>query len=547
MNRRNFIRTGSLAGVTFSALGLSACATATTAPATPETPVATAPDVFKDDFKLNEATIQELQQKMQKGELTSRQITQMYLDRIQAIDKSGPKINSVIEVNPDALQIADAMDQERKAGKLRGPLHGIPVMVKDNIDTADKMSTSAGALALADNKASKDAFIVARLRAAGAVLIGKTNLSEWANFRSTKASSGWSSRGGQTRNPYVLDRTPCGSSSGSGVAVAANLCTVSVGTETNGSIVCPAAVNGLVGFKPTVRLVSRSGIIPISHTQDTAGPLARTVTDAAILLGVLAGVDNADEVTKESSGKAHPDYTKFLDANGLQGKRIGVEKSFMKGHVGIDELLEQALNVLKSKGATIVEVEMMKKIREVSGKSFTVLQYEFKDGVNKYLATSNGKVKSLKEVIEFNKRNEAQAMPFFKQEILEMSEKLGDLNTKEYKEAVTKQVSGSREAINQIMQEHKLDAITGPSYGPSWCIDLVNGDSFTGYGLSTPAAISGFPHITLPMGQVQNLPIGLSFFGKAYTEPELLKIAYAYEQASKLRRAPMFRKSAVSA
>jgi amidase len=547
MNRRNFIRTGSLAGVTISALGLSACATGTTA-TTPEAQAnAAAPEVFKDDFKLNEATIQELQQKMQKGELSSRQITQMYLDRIQAIDKSGPKINSVIEVNPDALQIADAMDQERKAGKLRGPLHGIPVMVKDNIDTGDKMATTAGALALADNKASKDAFIVARLRAAGAVLIGKTNLSEWANFRSTESSSGWSSRGGQTRNPYVLDRTPCGSSSGSGVAVAANLCTVSVGTETNGSIVCPAAVNGLVGFKPTVGLVSRSGIIPISHTQDTAGPLARTVTDAALLLGVLAGLDAADAVTKESTGKAYADYTQFLDPNGLQGKRIGVEKSFLKGHVGIDELLQQALTLLKSKGATIVEVEMMKKIREVSGKSFLVLQYEFKDGVNKYLATSNGKVKSLKEVIEFNKRNEAQAMPFFKQEILEMSEKLGDLNTKEYQEAVTKQVAGSRGAINQLMEEHKLDAITGPSYGPSWCIDLVNGDSSTGYGLSTPAALAGFPHITLPMGQVQHLPIGLSFFGKAYAEPELLKIAYAYEQASKLRKPPMFRKSAVSA
>ncbi|GAB2533460.1 amidase [Rufibacter soli] len=546
MNRRNFIRTGSLAGVTISALGLSACATGTTA-TTPEAQAnAAAPEVFKDDFKLNEATIQELQQKMQKGELSSRQITQMYLDRIKAIDKSGPKINSVIEVNPDALKIADAMDQERKAGKLRGPLHGIPVMVKDNIDTGDKMATTAGALALADNKASKDAFIVARLRAAGAVLIGKTNLSEWANFRSTESSSGWSSRGGQTRNPYVLDRTPCGSSSGSGVAVAANLCTVAVGTETNGSIVCPAAVNGLVGFKPTVGLVSRSGIIPISHTQDTAGPLARTVTDAALLLGVLAGVDAADAVTKESTGKAYADYTQFLDPNGLQGKRIGVEKSFLKGHVGIDELLQQALTLLKSKGATIVEVEMMKKIREVSSKSFLVLQYEFKDGVNKYLATSNGKVRSLKEVIEFNKRNEAQAMPFFKQEILEMSEKLGNLNTKEYQEAVTKQVAGSRAAINQLMEEHKLDAITGPSYGPSWCIDLVNGDSSTGYGLSTPAALAGFPHITLPMGQVQHLPIGLSFFGKAYAEPELLKIAYAYEQASKLRKPPMFRKSAVS-
>ncbi len=492
---------------------------------------------------MNEVTIQELQRKMQSGELTSRAITQLYLDRIQAVDQNGPKLKSVIEVNPDALQIADALDQERKAGKVRGPLHGIPVMVKDNVDTADKMSTSAGALALANNKASKDAFIVKQLRNAGAVIIGKTNLSEWANFRSTNSSSGWSGRGGQTRNAYVLDRTPCGSSSGSGVAVSANLCAVSVGTETNGSVVCPSAVSGVVGLKPTVGLVSRSGIIPISHTQDTAGPIGRTVTDVAILLGTLASVDPADAVTKESTGKAQPDYTKFLDANGLQGKRIGVEKSFLEGHVAIDALLQKALDQLRSKGATIVEVEMMKKIREVSGNSFKILQYEFKDGVNKYLATANAPVKTLADVIEFNKKNEAQSMPFFKQEILEMSNKLGDLNTKEYKDAVAKQLSGSRAAIDNIMKEHKLDAITGPTYGPSWCIDLVNGDSFTGYGMSTPAAISGYPHITVPLGLVQGLPVGISFFGRAYSEPELLKIAYAYEQISKNRTAPKFLKT----
>ncbi len=477
---------------------------------------------------------------MQSGELTSKAITQLYLDRIQAVDKSGPKTNSVIEVNPDALQIAEAMDQERKAGKVRGPLHGIPVMVKDNVDTHDKMSTSAGALALAQNKAAKDAFIVTQLRNAGAVLIGKTNLSEWANFRSTESSSGWSGRGGQTKNAYVLDRTPCGSSSGSGVAVSANLCAVAVGTETNGSIVCPSAVSGVVGFKPTVGLVSRSGIIPISHTQDTAGPIARTVADAAILLSVLAGVDPNDSITKESTGKAHPDYTKFLDANGLQGKRIGVEKSFLKGHVAIDALLQQALEQLKSKGATIVEVEVMKQIREVSANSFKILQYEFKDGVNKYLATANAQVKTLSDVIEFNKQHEATSMPFFKQEILEMSDKLGDLNTKEYKEAVAKQLSGSKAAIDKIMKDHNLDAITGPTYGPSWCIDLVNGDSFTGYGLSTPAAISGYPHISVPLGQVQGLPVGISFFGRAYSEPQLLSIAYAYEQVSKHRKAPQF-------
>ncbi|RNI29159.1 amidase [Rufibacter latericius] len=552
MNRRNFLRTGSLAGITLSAFGLGACATTPTATAAPETATkettgeatpATTATTDPTDFQLNEVTIQELQRKMQSGELTSKAITQLYLDRIQAVDKSGPKINSVIEVNPDALQFAEEMDQERKSGKIRGPLHGIPVMVKDNVDTHDKMSTSAGALALADNKANKDAFIVSQLRAAGAVIIGKTNLSEWANFRSTNSSSGWSGRGGQTKNAYVLDRTPCGSSSGSGVAVAANLCAVAVGTETNGSIVCPAAVSGVVGFKPTVGLVSRSGIIPISHTQDTAGPIARTVTDAAILMGVLAGVDPNDAATKESTGKAHTDYTKFLDANALQGKRIGVEKSFLEGHVAIDALLRQALDQLKSKGATIVEVEAMKSIRDVSRDSFKILQYEFKDGVNKYLATANAQVKTLKDVIEFNKRNEKTSMPFFKQEILEMSDKLGDLNTKEYKEAVKKQVSGSRTAIDKILKDNKLDAIAGPTYGPSWCIDLVNGDSFTGYGMSTPAAISGYPHVTVPLGQVQGLPVGISFFAGPYSEPKLFGIAYAYEQLSKHRKAPQFLKT----
>ncbi|MFC6999935.1 amidase [Rufibacter roseus] len=544
MNRRHFIKAGSFASITLSALGLGACATTNSAAIVTDTGNATA-SADSDDFKLNEKTIRDLQKMMQSGEMTSKQITQLYLDRIAAIDKAGPKLNSVIEVNPDALEIAAAMDQERKAGKVRGALHGIPVMVKDNIDTGDKMVTSAGSLALAENRAAKDAFIVAKLREAGAVLLGKTNLSEWANFRSTKSTSGWSSRGGQTRNAYVTDRTPCGSSSGSGVAVAANLCAVAVGTETNGSVVCPAAVNGLVGVKPTVGLVSRTGIIPISHTQDTAGPMARTVTDAAILLGALVGIDEADAVTRESNGKFHHDYTQYLNANSLQGKRIGVEKSFLKGHLGVDELLQNALETLKSKGATIVEVEMMKEIRKVAGDSFKILQYEFKDGVNKYLATANAKVKNLSDVIAFNKANAATAMPYAQQEILEMSDKLGDLNSKEYKEIIEKQVTGSRAAINQMMQEHKLDAICGPTYGPSWCIDLVNGDSFTGYGLSTPAAISGYPHITVPMGQVQGLPIGFSFFGKAYTEPELLSIAYAFEQATKHRTAPTFKRSAM--
>ena len=540
MNRRNFLKHTSLGGLVAPALFLNACQSGTANQGTNQSAATSL-----TDFDLNEVTIADLQQKMKTGELTSRSVTERYLNRIKAIDKAGPKLNSVIETNPDALTIADAMDQERKAGKVRGPLHGIPVLIKDNIDTADKMATSAGSIALAENRAAKDAFIVARLREAGAVIIGKTNLSEFANFRSTRSASGWSSRGGQTKNPYVLDRSPCGSSSGSGVAVAANLCVVSIGTETDGSIVCPAAINSTVGIKPTVGLVSRSGIIPISKTQDTAGPIGRTVRDAAILLGVLTGTDPADEVTKESTGKALTDYTPFLDANGLQGKRIGVEKAFLTGHEDVTALLQDAIAVLKSKGATIVEVEIIKKMRELGDSEFKVLQYEFKEGLNKYLAQNKGQVKSLKELIAFNKQNEDKAMPYFKQEILESSEELGDLTSKEYKEALSKNLTTSRSIIQTVMQENNLQAISGPTYGPSWCIDLINGDSSSssGYSLSSPAAISGFPHITVPMGQVDGLPIGLSFFGNAYTEPELIKLAYAYEQASKKRVPPTFKKT----
>lgn len=541
MHRRYFLRNTTLAGLTLPTILVSACQTGSTQ----KKPAETSANASALDFPLNEATIADLQQYMQSGKYTARALTELYLARIQAIDKAGPRINSVIEVNPDALSLANALDQERKAGKVRGPLHGIPVLIKDNIDTADKMATSAGSIALAENRATRDAFISARLREAGAVILGKTNLSEWANFRSTRSASGWSSRGGQTKNPYVLDRSPCGSSSGSGVAVAANLCAVSVGTETDGSVVCPAAINSVVGIKPTVGLVSRSGIIPISQTQDTAGPLARTVRDAVLLLGALTGPDPADAVTQESTGKTLQDYTPYLDANGLQGKRIGVEKAFLTGHEDVTALLQKALEVLKSKGATIVEVEIMKKMRELGDDEFKVLQYEFKDGLNKYLAQSNGKVKSLQELIAFNKANEDKAMPYFKQEILESSEALGDLNSKEYQEALTKNLTTSRNLIQTVMKKNNLQAISGPTYGPSWCIDLINGDSSSasGYSLSSPAAISGFPHITVPMGQVDGLPIGLSFFGTAYTEPELIKLAYAYEQASKNRVAPTFRRT----
>jgi amidase len=535
MNRRGFIKSGSIAGLTLSTLSVVSCSL--------DSDKKTLQAVDKgefSDFELNEISIDHLQKKMQSGDYSSRSITELYLNRIAEIDKNGPQINSVIETNPDALEIAEAMDKERKAGKVRGPLHGIPVLIKDNIDTADKMMTTAGAIALEGNRAVQDAFIVQKLREAGAVIIGKTNLSEWANFRSSRSSSGWSSRGGQTKNPYVLSRNPCGSSSGSGAAVAANLCAVAIGTETDGSIVCPASINGIVGIKPTVGLLSRSGIIPISATQDTAGPMARTVRDAAIFLGALTGVDPQDAITAASKSKSLTDYTSFLDANGLQGKRIGIEKSFMKGHEAVDVLLQKAIAVLKSKGATVVEVEVMDKINKLSSSEFTVLQYEFKDGVNRYLSKANAKVKSLKDVIQFNKQNEGRAMPYFKQETLESSEKKGDLSSKEYLNALHTNLTASRELINKVMQENKLDAISGPTYGPSWCTDLINGDHFSGYGLSTPAAIAGYPHITVPMGLVQGLPIGISFFAAEYSEPELIKIAYAYEQASKNRKVPEF-------
>ena len=514
--------------------------------ATCTAPKQTSPDndtaPFTDDFVLNEVTIGELQKKMQSGQYTSAAITQLYVDRIQAIDKKGPHLNAVIEINPDALTMAQAMDQERKGGKLRGPLHGIPVLVKANIDTGDQMTTTAGALALEGHKAAKDAFIINKLRQAGAVILGKTNLSEWANFRSTRSSSGWSSRGGQTRNPYVLDRSPCGSSSGSGSAVAANLCAVAVGTETDGSVIAPASFCGLVGIKPTVGLVSRSGIIPISSTQDTAGPMTRTVRDAAILLGVLAGVDPADAVTVESTGKASADYTTFLNAAGLSGKRIGIEKSFLTGHEGVVGLYKQAIGVLKQQGATIVEVDLLKSLRSIGGAEFTVLQYEFRDGVNRYLSKANAGVKSLAEVIAFNKKNAAKAMPFFKQETLESSEAKGPLTNQEYTDALAKTRS-SRQLIDNLMAQHKLDAIGGTSIGFAGCIDLINGDYDTGFYFCPPAAMAGYPHITVPMGGVQGLPVGISLMPRAYQTGALLTLAYAYEQASKKRIRPTFTQS----
>ncbi len=533
MQRRNFLKTGAVAGLTFTTLAAASCKQASS-------PSGATDEQKADDFELNEIAIDALQQKMQSKAYTSRQITDLYLKRIDAIDKNGPKLNAVIELNPDALDIADAMDKERAAGKIRGPLHGIPVLIKDNITTGDKMHTTAGALAIADNVMKEDAFIIKKLREAGAVLLGKTNLSEWANFRSTRSTSGWSSRGGQTKCPYVLNRNPSGSSAGSGSAASANLCAIAIGTETDGSIVSPSSVNGLVGIKPTVGLWSRSGIIPISKTQDTAGPMARTVRDAAILLGALAGEDPQDSYTTGNKGKIEADYTKFLDAGGLKGKRIGVEKDALKINPQMDPIFKEAIDLLKSKGATIVEVELYKQLKPMGNADFTVLLYEFKDGLNQYLSKANSKVKSIADVIAFNKANEASAMPYFKQEILEQAQAKGGLDSKEYLDAVAKTTGTTRTAIDAIIKDNKLDAIVAPTNGFAICIDLVNGDYDNGFSFSAPAALAGYPHITVPMGYFHELPVGISFVSTPYKEGDIIKLAYAYEQASKKRVPPKF-------
>ncbi|OOQ59346.1 amidase [Mucilaginibacter pedocola] len=532
MQRRNFLKTGTLAGLTLTTLGAASCSTPSADTKT-ETPAT-------DDFELNEITIDGLQKLMADGKHTSRSITELYLKRIDTVDKTGPKLNAVIEINKSALDMADAMDKERKAGKVRGPLHGIPVLIKDNIDTGDTMQTTAGSLALEGHYAKQDAFIVHKLREAGVVLLGKTNLSEWANFRSSRSTSGWSSRGLQTKNAYVLDRNPSGSSSGSGTAASANLCAVAVGTETDGSVVSPSSVAGLVGIKPTVGLLSRSGIIPISATQDTAGPMTRTVRDAAILLGALAGADPNDKATLNA--KPATDYTKFLDANGLKGKRIGVEK-IERANDGTLMLMKETIETLKKQGAEVVEVEVYKALKPANGAEFQVLLYEFKDGVNKYLAKADAKVKTLADVIAFNKANEPKAMPFFKQEELVEAEAKGDLSSKEYLDALEKSTGVSRKVIDSILTENKLDAICGPTNGFASCTDILNGDYDNGFGFSTPAAMAGYPHITVPMGNWHGLPMGWSFFSTAWKEGELLTLAYAYEQASKKRTKPEFKET----
>jgi amidase len=540
MKRRDFISTGALATASVGSLLTTSC-NSNSKKAEPVTKANSEPD-----FELNEETISSLQEKMAAGKYSSEHITNLYLNRIADIDKKGPNLNSVIEINPDAATIARSMDAERKAGKTRGPLHGIPILIKDNIDTGDKMQTTAGALAMEGHIASSDAFVVKKLKAAGAVILGKTNLSEWANFRSSHSCSGWSSRGGQTKNPYILDHNPCGSSSGSGTAVAANLCAVAVGTETDGSVTCPASVNGIVGIKPTVGLVSRSGIIPISATQDTAGPMGRTVKDVAILLGAMAGIDSNDPVTNESNGKSQTDYATFLDVNALKGKRIGVDKKPQGDNQYLHALQQRAIELIRQSGAEIVELEYLEKINKAGDAEFLVLQYEFRDGLNKYLSSANAKMKSLADVIEFNKQNENRAMPYFKQEILEGAEKKVGLDTKEYKDALHKSHVESRKMLDGLFTQNKLDAICGLTMGPACSIDVVYGDRWGDVSLTLPAAVTGYPHISVPCGQVYELPVGLSFFGPAYSEGLLISLAYAYEQASKSRTLPKFKKAFLS-
>lgn len=539
MKRRSFLTATTLASAGLGAFLLSNCGPSTKN----EEGLSDSKTGTNTVFELEEETITSLREKLTSGKYTSEQLVKLYLDRIDSIDKNSIHLNAVIEINPDAISIAKELDIELKSGKSRGPLHGIPILIKDNIDTGDKMQTTAGSLALEGNIASNDAFVIKKIRESGAVIIGKTNLSEWANFRSTSSCSGWSSKGGQTKNPYILDHNPCGSSAGSGVAVSSNLCVVAIGTETDGSVVCPASVSGIVGIKPTVGLVSRTGIIPISSTQDTAGPMARTVADAAILLGAMTGIDQADGITLESKGKGFSDYTQFLDSNSLSGKRIGVERKPQGKNQYMHELQKEAIDLLKKKGATIIEIDYLDEIGKLGESEFEIMQFEFKSGLNAYLSTSNAKVKSLKEVIDFNNANEDLAMPYFKQETLISSNEKGELTNKKYIEALNNSHFGTKKILDKVIAANKLDAICGLTMGPACSIDMIYGDRWGDVFLTTPAAASGYPHITVPAGMVYNLPVGMSFFGPAYSEPLLIAIGYAYEQASQKRTKPSFKKS----
>jgi amidase len=533
--RRGFLQTTLLSGVATTVSPLIPALSAAR-----EVPAAAATNV--KSFDLDEITISALQDGMNSGQFTAHSLVEKYTTRIAEIDKQGPTLNSVIELNPDALAIANSLDQERKVKGPRGPLHGIPVLIKDNIDTADKMMTTAGSLALVGSKPPKDSFVAQKLRAAGAVILGKTNLSEWANIRSSHSTSGWSGRGGLTRNPYVLDRNACGSSSGSGAAASANLCAAAIGTETDGSIVCPASANGVVGIKPTVGLVSRSGIVPISHTQDGAGPLCRTVRDAAIVLGALVGPDPEDSATAASDGKSHTDYTSFLDPNGLKGARIGVARKYFGFHDGVDALMEQSLDALKKQGAILIDPADVETLGKFDDSELLVFMYELKADLNAYLARlgPSAPVHTLKEIIEFNEHNRATEMPYFGQDLFLKSEAKGPLTEKEYLDALDKNHRLARtEGIDAAMDKHQLDAIVAPTGSPAWLTDLVNGDHFGG-GSSNAAAVAGYPNINVTAGYIFGLPVGISFFGRAWSEPTLLKLAYPFEQTINVRQAPRF-------
>jgi amidase len=535
-NRRSFLKTAVIGG-----------AAATLSPRYPALGAAresAQPELRESipSFELEELTISDLRDGMQSGKFTARTLIEKYSARIDQIDKHGPAINSVLELNPDALAIADALDQERKAKGPRGPLHGIPVLIKDNIDTADRMMTTAGSLALVGSRPAKDSFVAERLRTAGAVILGKTNLSEWANIRCSHSTSGWSGRGGLTKNPYALDRNPCGSSSGSGAGVSANLCAAAIGTETDGSIVCPSSSNGIAGIKPTVGLVSRSGIIPISHSQDGAGPMCRTVRDAAILLGALTGVDPRDSATTASPGKSFTDYTQFCDPNGLKGARIGVARKYFGFNDAVDALIEQSLDVMKKQGATLVDPADVETLGKFDESELLVFMYELKADLNAYLAGlgPNSPVKTLKEIIDFNDRNRQKEMPYFGQDLFLKAEAKGPLTEKAYVDALEKNHQLSRtEGIDATMNKFRLDAMVAPTGGPAWITDLVNGDHVAG-GSSNAAAVAGYPNINVTAGFISGLPVGISFFGRAWSEPTLIRLAFGFEQAAKARQSPRF-------
>lgn len=493
-------------------------------------------------FELDEITIADLQDGMNSGRFTARSLVEKYSARVAEVDKNGPAINAVIEMNPDAISIAKELDRERKTKGPRGPLHGIPLLIKDNIDTADRMMTTAGSLALVGSKPPKDSFVAQKLRAAGAVILGKTNLSEWANIRCSHSTSGWSGRGGLTKNPYALDRNPCGSSSGTGAGISANLAAVGIGTETDGSIVCPSSANGLAGFKPTVGLVSRSGIVPISHSQDGAGPMCRTVRDAAILLSVLTGVDPDDAATSASAGKSQTDYAQFCDPNGLKGSRIGVARKYFGFNDAVDALMEQAIDVMKKQGATIVDPADVETLGKFDESELLVFMYELKADLNAYLARlgPGAPVRTLKDIIEFNERNHSKEMPYFGQDLFVKAEDKGPLTEKAYLDALAKNHQLARtEGIDAVMDKNHLDVLVGPTGGPAWLTDLVNGDHSAG-GSSNSAAVAGYPNINVTAGYISGLPVGISFFGRAWSEPALIKVAYSFEQATKARQAPRF-------